>query len=80
MFSTLLDAYFVLATVSLKVKTPPKPPENGLEAVNASVLESNGKSELLNATPSDNVVRQGPLQTNVLNSIIFLLLSRIYLA
>jgi hypothetical protein len=73
---------FVLAVISLKVTVPPKPHENGLEAANASTPESNnfhGRSGLLNATCSDNVVRRDLLQTNPLNSIISPLFSRIYL-
>lgn len=44
--------------VVLTVKTPPKLPEDGLEAVNASILESNhsnDRSRLLNAISADSV-------------------------
>jgi hypothetical protein len=59
---------FFLVVVSYKAKIPPNSPENGLEAVHASIQESNSfndKSGLLNARTKD-VVCQGLLQTSAL--------------
>jgi hypothetical protein len=59
-FALLSEAYFALVIDSLSMKIPPKPLENGLDSVNASIPESssfNGKSGLLNATSTDVVCR-----------------------
>jgi hypothetical protein len=58
--------FLVLGVIVFTEKIPPKHPEDGLEAVNASALESNdsnGRSELLNAISIHGVVCRRPLQT-----------------
>ena len=58
---------FFLAIVALTVKKPPKPPEDGLKAVNTSILESNKFNDrfgLLNAVPTDGVVCWRSRQTS----------------
>ena len=62
---TLRYLFPVLAVIALTVKIPPKPPENGLEAINASTVESNnsnGRSLQLNTISTDGVVCRRPLQ------------------
>jgi hypothetical protein len=50
---------FILAIVALMRKMPPKPPEDGLEAVNPLILDGinfTGRSELLSVIATDGVV------------------------
>ena len=73
---------FILAVIALTRKMPPKPPEDGLEAVNPSIPDGNnstGRSELLSVIATDGVMLTPSTDKKCIDSIIFLIISRIYL-